>query len=85
MPRPSIPARPQYPPIPEGPPRATVTVQFTIRTDGGVIDPVVIGNWPTDSERWFDGPALDAILKVQFNPVPFECLGTLRIEFRRPD
>lgn len=83
-PKPIIRPVPKYPKIVAGPPRAHVTLRFTIGTDGWVTDAVVLENWPADSGLWFDEPALETIKRTRFKDVTAECRTTLRLEFRRP-
>lgn len=83
-PRPLIKPVPKYPKIVAGPPRAHVTLRFTIGTDGRVTDAIVTGNWPQGSEQWFDEPALETIKRTRFKDVTTPCRATLRLEFRRP-
>jgi outer membrane biosynthesis protein TonB len=85
MPKPLIKPVPKYPKIVAGPPRATVTLSFTIGTDGWVKDALVTDNWPKDREPWFDESALETIKRTRFKDVATECRATLRLEFRRPD
>jgi outer membrane biosynthesis protein TonB len=84
MPKPLIKPVPKYPKIVAGPPRAHVTLRFTIGTDGWVTDVIVTDNWPMGSEQWFDEPAIETIKRTRFKDVTTGCRATLRLEFRRP-
>jgi hypothetical protein len=84
MPKPLIKPVPRYPKIVAGPPRAHVTLRFTIGTDGWVTDAIVTENWPMGSEQWFDEPALETLKRTRFKDVAAQCRATLRLEFRRP-
>ena len=59
----------------------SVTLQFTIKSDGSVTHPKVVANDPVDAADWFDAPALEAIVRFMFKPVAAPCVGTLRITF----
>jgi outer membrane biosynthesis protein TonB len=83
-PKPLIKPVPRYPKIVAGPPRAHVTLRFTIGTDGWVTDAIVTENWPMGSEQWFDEPAIETIKRTRFKDVAARCRATLRLEFRRP-
>jgi hypothetical protein len=50
----------------------TVTLQFIVRPDGSVADPIVVG----------DGPALEAIARFKFAAVKMPCQGRTKIIFR---
>ena len=84
MPKPLIKPVPKYPKIVAGPPRAHVTLRFTIGTDGWVTEAIVTENWPMGSEQWFDEPALETLKRTRFKEVATQCRATLRLEFRRP-
>jgi TonB family protein len=60
----------------------TVTLQFIVRPDGSVADPIVVGNEPADTAAWFDGPALEAIARFKFAAVKMPCQGRTKIIFR---
>ena len=59
-----------------------VTLQFTIRPDGSVADPLVVGNDPADTADWFNAPALEAIKLFKFAAVKTPCQGQTKIAFR---
>jgi TonB family protein len=59
-----------------------VTLQFTIRADGSVADPIVVENDPADTADWFNAPALEAIRLFRFAAVKTPCQGQTKIVFK---
>jgi TonB family protein len=59
-----------------------VRLQFTVRRDGSVADPVVVGNYPADTADWFNAPALEAIRLFKFARVKTPCQGQTKIVFK---
>ncbi|MES1264505.1 MAG: energy transducer TonB, partial [Variovorax sp.] len=59
-----------------------VSLQFTVRRDGSVAEPVVVGNDPADTADWFNAPALEAIRLFKFAPVKIPCQGQTKIVFK---
>ncbi len=59
-----------------------VKLRFTVRPDGSVADPIVVGNEPADTADWFNAPALEAIRLFKFAAVKTPCQGQTKIVFK---
>jgi TonB family protein len=59
-----------------------VRLQFTVRRDGSVADPIVVGNDPADTADWFNASALEAIRLFKFAGVKTPCRGQTKIVFK---
>jgi outer membrane biosynthesis protein TonB len=60
----------------------TVLVEFTLRQDGRVSNPIAIETDAGSYAREFKARALHAILQTRFKPGVLECRGRMKVAFK---